>query len=89
MLVSRLFLQRGRVRPLFATRKPNVTLHPSRLVNSRSSVIARMGKPNDHAGGCGIIHFPIKECAIEYVYSHSFAPLVPEYYIVSFSRTSG
>jgi hypothetical protein len=54
--------------------------------DSRSSVIARMGKPNYHAGRCGVIHFPDKECALEYVYSHPFAPFVPEYYIVSFSR---
>lgn len=54
--------------------------------DSRASVIARMGKPNYHAGGCGVIHFPGKDCAIEYVYSHPFAPFVPEYYIVSFSR---
>jgi hypothetical protein len=54
--------------------------------DSRASVIARMGKPNYHAGECGVIHFPSKECAIEYVYSHPFAPLVPEYKIVSFSR---
>jgi len=45
-----------------------------------------MGKPNYHAGECGVIHFPSKECAVEYVYSHPFAPLVPEYKIVSFSR---
>jgi hypothetical protein len=53
--------------------------------DSRASVIARMGKPNYHAGGCGVMHFPGEECAIEYVYSHPLAPLVPEYYIVSFS----
>jgi hypothetical protein len=52
---------------------------------SRSSVIARLGIPNYHAGRCGVIHFPDKNCAVEYVYSHPFAPLVPEYYIVSFS----
>jgi|SRR5689334_22012410 len=53
--------------------------------DSRTSVIERMGKPNYHAGKCGVIHFPDKNCAVEYVYSHPFAPLVPEYYIVSFS----
>ena len=54
--------------------------------DSRASVVARMGKPNYHAGECGVIHFPSKECAVEYVYSHPFAPLIPEYKIVSFSR---
>ena len=53
---------------------------------TRASVIARMGNPNYHAGKCGVIHLPSKECAAEYVYSHPFAPLVPEYKIVSFSR---
>jgi hypothetical protein len=52
---------------------------------SRASVIARIGKPNYYEGRCGVIHFPDKTCATEYVYSHPFAPLVPEYYIVSFS----
>jgi hypothetical protein len=54
--------------------------------DSRSSVIAKMGKPNYHSGACGVIHFPDKSCVTEYVYSHPFAPLVPEYYIVSFSK---
>jgi hypothetical protein len=53
--------------------------------DSRSSVIAKMGKPNYHSGACGVIHVPDKSCATECVYSHPFAPLVPEYYIVSFS----
>jgi hypothetical protein len=53
--------------------------------DSRTSVIGRMGKPNYHEGKCGVIHFPDKNCAVEYVFSHPFAPLVPEYYIVSFS----
>jgi len=52
---------------------------------SRGSVITRLGKPNYYAGRCGVIHFPEKGCATEYVYSHPFAPLIPEYYIVSFS----
>jgi hypothetical protein len=53
--------------------------------DSRASVIGRMGKPNYHEGKCGVIHFPDKNCAVEYVYSHPFAPLVPEYHIISFS----
>jgi hypothetical protein len=53
--------------------------------DSRSSVAAKLGNPNYYSGNCGVIHFPDKTCALEYVYSHPFAPLVPEYYIVSFS----
>jgi len=52
---------------------------------SRASVITKMGKPNYYAGKCGVIHFPDKGCALEYVYSHPFAPIIPKYYIVSFS----
>jgi hypothetical protein len=52
---------------------------------SRASVIARLGKPNYHAAKCGVIHVPLKSCAVEYVYSHPFAPFLPDYYIVSFS----
>ena len=52
---------------------------------SRASVTAKLGKPNYHAGKCVVIHVPGKRCAMEYVYSHPFAPLVPDYYIVSFS----
>jgi hypothetical protein len=54
--------------------------------DSRASVIGKMGRPNYHAGKCGVIHVPDQTCAVEYVYSHPFAPLVPEYYIVSFSK---
>ena len=50
-----------------------------------ASVVRGMGKPNYHLGRCGVIHVPDKRCAVEYVYSHPLAPLVPEYYIVSFS----
>lgn len=53
--------------------------------DSRASVITKLEKPNYYSGGCGVIHTPLKSCAIEYVYSHPFAPLIPEYYIVSFS----
>jgi hypothetical protein len=53
---------------------------------SRISVVRKMGKPNYYAGKCGVIHVPSKNCALEYVYSHPFAPLDPEYYIVSFSQ---
>ena len=53
--------------------------------DSRASVLARLGKPNFHAGACGVIQPSRTGCAMEYVYSHPFAPIVPEYYIVSFS----
>lgn len=53
---------------------------------ARASVIGKMGRPHYHAGKCGVIHIPDKACAVEYVYSHPLAPIVPEYYIVSFSR---
>ena len=55
------------------------------LGESRAVVITKIGKPNYYAGKCGVIHFPDKNCALEYVYSHPFAPIVPEYHIVSFS----
>ena len=54
--------------------------------DSRASVLRKIGKPNYHAGDCGVIHFPEKSCAVEYVYSHPFAPLIPRYYIVAFSQ---
>jgi hypothetical protein len=55
------------------------------LGQSRSSVFATFGRPNYYAGSCGVIHNPSKTCASEYVYSHPFAPLIPDYYIVAFS----
>jgi hypothetical protein len=51
----------------------------------RASVTAKLGMPNYHAGKCGVIHFPDKNCVTEYVYSHPFVYWFPEYYIVSFS----
>jgi len=41
--------------------------------------------PNYHAGKCGVIHAATADCSLEYVYSHPFAPLIPEYDIVSFT----
>ena len=55
------------------------------LGQSRENVIALLGKPNYHSGNCGVIHVAAKNCALEYVYSHPFAPLIPEYYIVAFA----
>jgi hypothetical protein len=56
-----------------------------RVGDSKNDVIAKIGKPNYHAGKCGLIHAPDKACALEYVYSHPFAPIVPKYHIVAFS----
>ena len=51
----------------------------------RESVAARFGKPNYHAGSCSAdFSFP-KGCASENVYSHPFAPLLPDYYVVWFT----
>ena len=53
--------------------------------DSRASVLDRMGKPNYYSGACGVIQPSRNQCALEYVYSHPFAPLDPQYYIVTFS----
>jgi hypothetical protein len=53
--------------------------------DSRSFVVIKLGLPNYHAGRCGVIENSLPSCATEYVYSHPFAPLVPDYYIVAFS----
>jgi hypothetical protein len=45
-----------------------------------------MGKPNYYSGKCGVISIPSSDCVLEYVYSHPFAPIIPEYKVVSFSR---
>ena len=52
----------------------------------RESVAARFGKPNYHAGPCNGADFdPTEGCVTEYVYSHPFAPLLPDYYVVWFT----
>jgi len=53
--------------------------------DSRHYVLSMLGKPNYHAGACGVIHLAQKNCALEYVYSHPFAPILPDYYVVAFS----
>ena len=52
---------------------------------SRQEIISRLGKPHYYSGRCGVIADPLKTCTLEYVYGHPFAPLIPDYYIVSFS----
>ena len=70
------FARFSKVERLFASVQPG---------QSREDVTGLLGRPNYHAGNCGVIHVSAKNCALEYVYSHPFAPLIPEYYIVSFS----
>ena len=55
---------------------------------SRAAVVALLGRPNYHEGKCGTISAPYKDCSYEYVYSHPFAPCIPEYYVVSFANDS-
>jgi hypothetical protein len=54
---------------------------------SRTSVNTKFGKPNYYSGKCGtLVEIPaVKNCAVEYVYSHPLAPLLPDYYVISFS----
>ncbi len=54
--------------------------------SSRAEVERLLGTPNNHAGQCGDIVPVRKGCVTEYVYSHPLAPLVPDYYIVTFSK---
>ena len=53
--------------------------------DSRDFVMSKLGKPNYYQGKCGVIHVPDKSCSLEFVYSHPFAPIIPEYHIISFS----
>ncbi len=53
--------------------------------DSRDSVMSRLGRPNYYRGKCGVIHIPDKNCSEEFVYSHPFAPIIPEYHIIAFS----
>src|SRR5580692_3470159 len=50
---------------------------------SSASVIAALGKPNYHSGACLQDLTNTPKCSKQLVYSHPFAPLVPEYYVVS------
>jgi hypothetical protein len=52
---------------------------------SRALVAGRLGVPNYHAGNCTTYFDPPQNCALEYAYSHPFAPLLPDYYLVWFS----
>jgi hypothetical protein len=52
---------------------------------SQSYVVANIGRPNYYVGSCGSIMPSVKSCFVEYIYSHPFAPYMPDYYIVEFS----
>ena len=56
-----------------------------RVGDNRDSVTTRLGRANYYHGKCGVIHIPDKNCAEEFVYSHPFAPIIPEYHIVAFA----
>jgi hypothetical protein len=51
----------------------------------RTFVISKIGMPNYRAGACGSIGPALSNCALEYIYSHPFAPFIPEYHVISFS----
>ncbi len=52
---------------------------------SRRTIVNDFGRPNYYSGRCGVIVDSLQTCTLEYVYGHPFAPLIPDYYIVSFS----
>jgi outer membrane protein assembly factor BamE (lipoprotein component of BamABCDE complex) len=61
--------------------------HRVKIGETRQQVRNILGKPNYHDGPCNDdILAPPKGCEWEYVYSFPLAPLVPEYYVVSFSK---
>jgi hypothetical protein len=53
--------------------------------DTRSDVLNQMGNPwND--GKCGFIGGPSADCVEEFIYAHPYAPLLPEYWVISFNR---
>src|ERR1700677_5004273 len=52
---------------------------------SSGSVIRLLGRPNFHSGACLQDLRVSQGCTSELVYSHPFAPLEPEYYVVDLS----
>src|SRR4051812_34415058 len=55
--------------------------------SSRQDVLKILGEPNYHDGPCNSgFHATLRGCAREFVYSNPLAPIVPEYYVVSFSK---
>ncbi len=53
---------------------------------SQTDALRILGNPNYHKGICGVIVPDRGGCVTEYVYSHPFAPLMPDYYVVTFNR---
>jgi outer membrane protein assembly factor BamE (lipoprotein component of BamABCDE complex) len=61
--------------------------HHIKVGETRQQVRKTLGKPNHHDGPCNSdITTPVKGCEWEYVYSFPLAPLIPEYYVVAFSK---
>jgi len=54
---------------------------------SWDSVLVVLGKPNYHEGSC-LQDLSGPRCKKELVYSHPFAPWIPEYYVIDFSADS-
>jgi hypothetical protein len=52
---------------------------------SKPAVVARLGKPHYHSAPYEIDFSPPSACSSEYVYGHPLAPLLPDYYVISFS----
>ena len=73
------FARFGRVEREFSALRPG---------ESREAVVARLGRPNYYEGKCGTVSAPYKDCSHEYVYSHPFAPWIPQYYVVDFADDS-
>jgi hypothetical protein len=62
-------------------------IHRIKIGETRQQVRKILGSPNYHDGPCkDEIRTPLKGCEWEYVYSYPLAPLIPDYYVVSFSR---
>jgi hypothetical protein len=55
------------------------------LGQSTDAVTRLLGHPNYHSGVCLPDMESSSECTSELVYSHPFAPLIPEYFVVDFS----
>jgi hypothetical protein len=61
--------------------------HRVKVGETRQQVRKTLGIPNSYDGPCesGIGEHP-RNCAWEYIYSPPLAPLMPEHYVVSFSK---
>ena len=61
-------------------------IHRVKPGTPRQQVLDVLGAPNYHQGACGKIHPAHRGCSTEFVYSHPLAPLIPDYYVVAFSK---